>query len=278
MSTDILTADGLALAQGGVWSYISASRLNSWIACPLRFKLHYLDGIKTPTTPSLFVGKCCHSMLEVFYRHRQLGITLDVADLSRRLLESWAEMIDQEGMKFESVADEQATQKQVADLVGAYLKAIPADEPRPLAVEAALEAPLVDPATGEQLGIPLVGIVDLILDGLAGPSVIDFKTSARSSEPLEITHEIQLSCYSYLFRHVEQRQEAGLEIRSLIKTKVAKVEFHRYAARTDVQFARLFAIIREYLDALDSGKFNYRPGFGCSMCDHRDTHCARWSG
>jgi hypothetical protein len=77
MSTDLLSRDGLASGRGGVWSYVSANRLNSWLACPLRFKLHYLDGIKTPTTPSLFVGKCCHSSLETVYRHRQLGVTLD---------------------------------------------------------------------------------------------------------------------------------------------------------------------------------------------------------
>jgi len=278
MSTDLLSRDGLASGRGGIWSYVSASRLNSWMVCPQKFKLHYVDGIQTPTTPSLFLGKCCHSLLEVVYRHRQLGVTLDSADISRRLLESWAEMIDQEGMEFESVVDEQAMQKQTVDLVGAYLKAVPADEPRPLAVEAALEAPLVDPETGEDLGIPLVGIVDLILDGHDGPSVIDFKTSARSAEPLEITHEVQLSCYSYLFRHVEQRQEAGLEIRSLIKTKQSKIEFHHYPARTDAHFRRLFLVIREYLDALDAGRFNFRPGFGCGMCDFRSTHCSRWAG
>ncbi len=277
MSTDLLTRDGLASRQGSVWSYVSASRLNSWMVCPLKFKLHYLDGIKTPTTPSLFLGKCCHSMLEAVYRHRQLGVTLDLTDISRRLLESWAEMIDQEGMKFGSVADEQAMQKQAVDLVGAYLKAVPANEPRPLAVEAALEAPLVDPFTGEDLGIALVGIVDLILDGHDGPTVIDFKTSSRSAEPLEITHEVQLSCYSYLLRHVEQRQEVGLEIRSLVKTKVPKIDFHAYPARTDAHFRRLFAVIREYLDALDSGRFNYRPGFGCGMCDFQ-SHCSMWAG
>ncbi|MGA2502446.1 MAG: PD-(D/E)XK nuclease family protein [Tepidisphaeraceae bacterium] len=224
------------------------------------------------------MGRCCHRSLETFYRHKQLGITLDVPELSRRLLESWGGLIDQEGMKFESVADEQAMQKQTVDLVGAYLKAIPADEPRPLAVEAALEAPLVDPVTGENLGIPLVGIVDLILDGHEGAIVADFKTSSRSAEPLEITHEIQLSSYAFLFRHVEQRQEASLEIRSLVKTKTPKIEFHSYPTRTEAHFARLFAVIHEYLDSLDSGRCNFRPGFGCSMCDFRESHCRRWAG
>ena len=80
------------------------------------------------------------------------------------------------------------------------------------------------------------------------------------------------------FRHVQRWPEAGLEIRSLIKTKLPKVEFHSYPARTDTHFRRLFSVVREYLDALDSGRFNFRPGFGCQMCDFAHTHCRRWTG
>jgi CRISPR/Cas system-associated exonuclease Cas4 (RecB family) len=119
--------------------------------------------------------------------------------------------------------------------------------------------------------------MDLVLEGEKGATIIDFKTSARSAEPLEITHEIQLTSYAYIFRHSSPQPEAGLEIRSLVKTKVPKVEFHSYPARTDAHFRRLLAVIREYLDALDAGRFSYRPGFGCSMCDYRE-QCSRWAG
>jgi hypothetical protein len=57
-------------------NYVSPSRLNLWIRCPLAYKLHYIEGIPTPTTPSLFLGRVVHWMLEVFYRHRQLGVWL----------------------------------------------------------------------------------------------------------------------------------------------------------------------------------------------------------
>ena len=102
--------------------------------------------------------------------------------------------------------------KQVCDLVTAYLAIVPKDE-KPLAVEVALEAPLVDPDTGEDLGMPLVGVIDLVLDGEDGPVIADFKTAARSSEPMEISHEIQLSSYAWLYRQVAGRKEAGIEIR-----------------------------------------------------------------
>ena len=262
--------------QNGIWAYISPSRLGKWLSCPLAFRLQYLEGIRQPTTPSLFLGKVVHAGLEAFYRHRHLGVTLEPADVCRRLLELWGPTIDVESMTFESAAAEQALQRQ-ADLVTAYLSHAPKDE-KPLAVEVATQAPLVDPLTGEDLGIPLLGVIDLIVGGQGGAVIADFKTSARSSEPLEIFHEIQLSSYSYLFRTLADRMEAGLEIRSLIKTKTPKIEFHSYPARTDAHFRRLFAVIREYLDALDSGRFNYRPGFHCGMCDLAAGHCREWQG
>ena len=81
-----------------------------------------------------------------------------------------------------------------------------------------------------------------------------------------------------LSQQLDGRKESGLEIRSLVKTKVPRIEFHHYDARSDDQLKRLFAVIREYLDALDRGRFNYRPGWGCSMCDFRQSHCRSWCG
>jgi hypothetical protein len=91
-------------------------------------------------------------------------------------------------------------------------------------------------------------------------------------------HEIQLSSYSYLFRHTSRQEESALEIRQLVKTKVPKVEIHRYAPRTDQHFRRLFSVIRAYLDDLDAGRFCFRPGLGCGMCEFRHAQCRAWGG
>jgi hypothetical protein len=279
MITDILVNhETLSQRQGGVWAYVSPSRLNKWLSCPLAFKFQYVDGHRLPTSLSQLVGKTVHAGLEAFYRHRQQGIRLDADQVAQRIPDLWDQAIAEDGVDFASSTEEKTLQKQSADLVLAYLHQMPPDEPRPLAVEQGFEVPLVDPETGEDFGIPLVGIVDLVLDSSQGPMIADFKTSARSSEPLEITHEIQLSSYAYLVRQTGQRREAGLEIRSLIKTKCPRVEFHRYAPRREAHFRRLFTVIRAYLDDLDAGRFLYRPGFGCGMCQYRDDLCRCWVG
>jgi hypothetical protein len=130
MITDLLTRDRLAERQGGVWDYLSPSRLNLWLKCPLAFRLRYVDGIKTPTSRSLFIGKIVHSALECFYRHRQLGLLLTPADVSRRLIESWGEAAAAEAVSFESTEDEAESCNRAVGLVWTYLAQIPADEPK----------------------------------------------------------------------------------------------------------------------------------------------------
>ncbi len=261
---------------GGIRDYISPSRLNLWLRCPLAFKLRYVDGIRTPTTPAMFLGQTVHRGLEVFHRHRQLGIELSLEDVATRLLNGWDDSAAMESMQFDSTKEEGNLKKQAVDLVTVYLQQMADALETPLAVETRMEAPLVDPETGEDLGIPLLGIVDLVTDNRDGPSIIDFKTAARSSPAHEITHEIQLTSYAYLFRQATGDEEGGLEIRTIIKTKTPKLQFHTYQARSDRHFRRLFSVIRAYLDDLDSGRFVFRPGFGCVMCDHRNSHCKTW--
>ena len=102
--------------------------------------------------------------------------------------------------------------------------------------------------------------------------------AARGGELLAVTNEIQLTSYGYAYRHDAGVRECQLQIRRLIKTKKPQIETHSYPARTDAHFCRLFALIRAYLDDLNSDSFTYRPGWSCSMCDFRDGPCSDWCG
>ncbi len=82
----------------------------------------------------------------------------------QRIADTWEEGIEADQMRFASVDAEQALQQQAAGLVRMYLQQLAADDEIPLVVETTLEEPLVDPFSGEDLGITLPGIMDLILD------------------------------------------------------------------------------------------------------------------
>ena len=256
--------------RGGLWDYISPSRLNLWLACPRAFKFRYVAKIETPTSPSLFVGKQVHAALEVYYRHRQLDLLVPSTEIVTRMRDEWSRAAEEERVQFAKEGDSAKLLDKSCQLVLAYLAQIPDNEPPPLAVETVLEVPLVDPETGEDLGIPLRGIIDLVLDERDGAVIADFKTAASSQQPLEVCHEIQLGCYALMYRVLSGEVEGGLEIRTLVKTKVPQIATYRYSPRSDAQIGRLFAVVRAYLEDLRRGDFLYRPGWGCRTCGFRN--------
>ncbi len=86
MNMPVLDYQATERRSGGVWDYTSPSRLNLWFRCPLSFRLKYIDGIRTPTTPSLFLGKMAHQGLEILHRHKQLCVELSPEDVATRML------------------------------------------------------------------------------------------------------------------------------------------------------------------------------------------------
>ena len=60
MNMPVLDFMATEAREGGVWDYISPSRLNLWLRCPLAFKFKYVDGTRSPTSPSRFLGKVVH--------------------------------------------------------------------------------------------------------------------------------------------------------------------------------------------------------------------------
>ena len=56
---------------------------------------------------------------------------------------------------------------------------------------------LIDPSGGEDLGIPLLGVLDRILDGRVGPKICDFTSVANQQHLSDVSHYFQHSCDAY---------------------------------------------------------------------------------
>jgi len=257
---------------GMIWDYVSPSRLSLWLKCPLAFKRRYIDGWKTIPSPALFVGKVTHAVLAHVYRLRKAEQVCSPDALPQIVADGWKFAMENDPPYFEDTASEEKSRFQILDLATAYLTSTPIQKETPIAVENRYEVPLVDPLTGEDFGIPIVGIVDLVLQEDCGGVIVDFKTASTSSMSA-LQHELQLTAYAYCFREATEQNELRCEVRQLVKTKTPKVNVHRFPTRSDEHFSRFFGLIREYLDALDRGVYNYRPGWSCSMCEHHGMCC-----
>ena len=192
------------------------------------------------------------------------------------MLGNWQASVERDRIMFSSLLEERALQRQACVLLATYWEQRVPGEPPPLSVSEWVTAALFDPATGEDLGVNLVGELDLVLDGPAGPLIVDVRTASRSASSVDLLQEVQLTCQAYLFRHLAGCAEGGLETRRLVNTKTPQLQVQRWPARTEVHFRRLLAVIRAYMAAGQAGRVIYRPSLACSWCEYRDTACRTW--
>jgi putative RecB family exonuclease len=147
---------------------------------------------------------------------------------------------------------------------------IKADE-KPEAVEVRVEADL------SSHGLPtLVGVLDLVR---AGGRIVDFKVVGKSPDAKQLVHvhEVQLTCYSLLYRDATGRNESALELHHLVKTKAPKLIVSSLPPATESQHTRLFRQIESYRAGLERRDFVPSPGFHCAGCEYFAA-CRDWRG
>ena len=147
---------------------------------------------------------------------------------------------------------------------------IHADE-KPEAVEVSVETDLT------KHGLPtLVGVIDLVR---AGGRIVDFKVVGKTpdSEKVAHTHEAQLVCYSLSYRDATGKQEAGVELHHLVRTKTPKLIVTSMPPATEQQKSRVFRQIESYQRGLEQQDYVPSPGFHCAACEYFN-ECRGWHG
>jgi hypothetical protein len=246
---------------------VSASRLNLWLQCRLKFYFRYVLKLTKPKTGSLHYGSVVHLVLQQWNLNRWRKQPFDLTKLKQVFETGWAEQnqIDWDGEEME--------QKNSAwNVLEKYFTETPikANE-LPEAVEVPVEADL------SQHGLPiLIGVLDLVR---SGGRIVDFKTIAKTPDTDMAMHQngIQLDCYSVLYREATGKRETGRELHHLIKTKVPKVSVTPVEPMLEYQRTRLFRLLENYVEGLAREDFVPAIGMQCTGCEFR-AECQRWSG
>lgn len=249
---------------------VSASQLQLYLGCPLKYRFQYVDRLEKPwRASSLAFGTSIHAAVEWFQRERIAGRTPAVEDVLAQFDADWYAQ-NLEPLVFTAGESKETCTEKAHDLLRLYLAQTNGVEPE--AVEQPFEVPLVDPETGEDLGLTLRGFLDLVE---AGDVVVDLKTAARSIGAGDLERHLQLSVYAlaYLLFHGRIPQ---LRLDLLLKTKVAKLErFTTSRSMSDLSWtARL---LERASQAIDAGHFYPNPSWRCSECEYF-AHCQAWRG
>lgn len=247
---------------------VSASRLNTWLQCRLKFFFRYVAAILKPPSPALHVGSVVHAVLQQWSLARWRRAPLDAGMVKTVFDQAWSERQTGEPVRWED--DEETVKTAALKLVEFYLAEtpIPVDE-RPEAVEVGAEADL------SAHGLPkLIGVLDLVR---AGGRIVDFKTTARTPDAEMVRHttEIQTTAYALLYREATGRNESGIELHHLVKTKTPKLVVTEIGPAGENQIARLFRATESYVAGLEREDFVPSPGLQCSSCEFIN-ECRRW--
>jgi|ERR1035438_4531140 putative RecB family exonuclease len=182
---------------------VSASRLNCWLGCRLKFYFRYVQQISKPKTPSLHIGSVVHLILQAWNMSRWRKQEFQLEKFRKLFEEGWKDQPP--GINWEG---EEAGEKNTAwSVLEMYFSQTPikANE-MPEAVEVPMETDL------SKHSLPtLIGVLDLVR---AGGRIVDFKSTGKTPNPEDAAHqnETQLSCYSVLYREATGHRESGREL------------------------------------------------------------------
>ena len=254
----------LAPAAAEVTAVVSASRLKCYMTCRRQFYFRYMLGLKKPAGAALIVGQALHRMLEIWNHARWHGDNPTLATSLERFEEEWQTIVEAQAVAWKDDKDEPKQKATALRLWQAWLEKPPIpEEETPEGVEVYLEH---EEVTSDRPKI--IGYLDLVR---AGGLLVEFKTSARSTNADELAHQhrLQLTIYALLYRESTWQQEKGVQVIQLIKTKEPKIEVFTFPPATDKDFEELDATIHAFKEGVSNGDFSMSPGQHCSWCDYR---------
>ena len=251
-------------------STVSATRLNAWLGCRLRYYFRYVLGIKTAKTAALYVGTTVHAVLKQWNRARWHKKTLTRDQLQHMFDLAWQTEQQTEPVKWD-VDEEQGEKTLGWALLRTYFDNSPIPEnERPEGVEVSVEADL------SQHGLPkLIGVLDLVR---SGGRIVDYKTVAQTPKDEKAIHqnEVQLSGYSILYREATGQIEGGRELHQLVKLKQPKLIVTQQGPMTEAQRTRLFKQLESYVAGVEREDYVPSPGLQCMFCSYQN-QCQKWS-
>ncbi|MEL7640010.1 MAG: PD-(D/E)XK nuclease family protein [Solidesulfovibrio sp.] len=242
---------------------LTKSKINTYIQCPEKYRLQYLLRIRPLRTNTAIVeGQALHRLIEA-------GLLYDenAEDVLPAVSEEFWKSMPFEFCAYDDLSAYEAASTRCLLEAKAFLKMLGHLEVR--ATERDIEAPLVDPISGEACeDINLRGIIDLVdtIDGI--DRIIDLKTVSRSPT-MPVAHlSMELSIYGYLATYpnfLDRIEPVPVALVSLVRTKAPKVIWDE-SFRTVEDFEQVTRTCRQIAQAISLGHFWKNPGVQCAWC------------
>ncbi len=238
--------------------YLSHSQVETYLGCPWKYQIMYVQKRSSPTNGAQGFGQCIHSAGEKHYRALMEKTPLPQEEILAHFLDRWP--------KYKNVAynDGESWAKYCslgAQLLSLYLVLPCVQAARPLLIEHEHVCDVGD-------GLLFKGVMDLVTEeGI----VIDLKTSAKPWTTWKAQEATQLTAYTMLLQDLTGATVQGTRIHCLAKTGVV-VDLDG-GKREAWQVEQYKELLHDVANGISHGVFNKRThGEGNNLCDPRYCH------
>ncbi len=236
---------------------LSASAIDTYENCPLKFRLGRIDGIpQTAKKPELVFGNIIHAVLQRFHEPNK---ELSRDRILRLLEEEWKKG------EFDYAVREEKFKEQGKDILERYQQLTSTDPPDVIRIEEKFAFD-IGPIT-------IRGAIDRIDNTPEGITILDYKTSKT---PSSAKSSLQLAVYSMYLEQLEDQEIGGLPISAALYFLREEDKPNRSHSFTTDQIGETKEKIIEVAAGIRRKEFNAKTGKHCDWCDYKNLVCPAW--
>ena len=228
---------------------LSASKIKTYMECPLRFKFAHILEVPEPARTYFDLGMAVHAVAEHLTEMQKEGVE-PTEELALEILgKEW------NSNAFQSETQERQHKEKAREMVRTYLRWIAGNPNKPVAVEQRFQIKIA--------GVTFNGFIDRVEarpDG-GGYEVVDFKTGAVYETSRSIKEDPQINMYAMGVQKVFGELPKKASLFYLKEDKIVKYEV------TSAQVDEVKAVIEQTTAAILNEEFAPTPSYqACRNC------------
>ena len=237
--------------------HLSASSIDTYEDCPLKFRLGRIDGIpQTSKKPELIFGNIIHSVLQRFHEPEK---KLTEKRILRILEEEW------KTDDFDYMVREEKFKEQGKEILIRYHNYITLNPPKVFKREEIFSFD-IGPIT-------IRGAIDRIDKTPNGITIIDYKTSKVSTSAKS---SLQLAIYSMYLEQLDDKEIGGIPYSAtlhFLRDEDKPIRSHQFSSE---EINEKKEKIIEVASNIRNREFKAKTGRHCDWCDYKFLACPEW--
>jgi putative RecB family exonuclease len=246
--------------------YLSYSQISTYMACPLKYKFHYMDAVEPEFTPvSLAFGAAIHEAVATYYQNRLEGNNLSPSEMLGVYRHEW---MKQENIRFFNGDNEASLAAKAEQLLTVFHSGISLTTII-LGVEERFDMPMDNMPS-------FLGFIDLIeQDAENNITIVDLKTASKKPTDTNVHQNLQLTAYSLGAQALGfNGPETKCRLDVLTKTKAPELLTYE-TVRTEVDRKRFVSLVKGVWRGIEQGVWFPKHDWHCVQCAYK-THCDKW--